>query len=154
MLPKFHLLLNSFARYSTLDAASSIWPQNCPQTNFVSNYWLLWNCLRISIGSITIGGGLPLRFWSSLKMIRLAEAWLQVWLKRQGSNFEEGKKFLEKNILKKKRIQVFSQLILLLLPPIDEMYSPVALCKNNSNLSRQNQFFLQTSFSSSSSFLR
>ena len=59
MLPKFHLLLNSFARYSTLGAASSIWPQNCPQTNFVSNYWLLWNCLRISIGSITIGGVAP-----------------------------------------------------------------------------------------------
>ena len=55
-------------------------------------------------------------------MIRLAEAWLQVWLKRQGSNFEEGKKFLEKKYIEEKRIQVFSQLpTLLLLPPIDEM---------------------------------
>ena len=107
MLPKFHLLLNSFARYSTLGAASSIWPQNCPQTNFVSNYWLLWNCLRISIGSITIGGVAPqvLIFiendpagWSLVASVAKKRG-LQLWRRK--------KVFRKKYIEEKKNSSIF-----------------------------------------------
>ena len=45
--------INSHSRFPhRIVPVSSILPRNCPQTNFVSNYWLVWNWLGISIVSI------------------------------------------------------------------------------------------------------